>query len=108
MNILVSIIELLRWRPVNKFGMNHAVIEDDWYKGHFIPKGSVIMLNWWEIHYDENGIQTPLILSQNNIWIISSRQQITSLSQIHTSEITLHMEPVDEAALVLIWLRNRW
>ena len=39
--------EILRWRPVNKFGMTHATSEDDWYEGHFIPKGSVAVLNWW-------------------------------------------------------------
>jgi|TARA_R110002003_G_scaffold198_6_gene15462 cytochrome P450 len=39
--------EVLRWRPVNKFGMPHATSEDDWYEGHFIPKGSVAVLNWW-------------------------------------------------------------
>jgi cytochrome P450 len=33
--------EVLRWRPVNKFGMPHATTEDDWYEGYFIPKGSV-------------------------------------------------------------------
>jgi len=44
--------ETLRWRPVNKFGMPHCTSEDDWYEGFFIPKGSVIMLNWWAIHFD--------------------------------------------------------
>ena len=39
--------EVLRWRPVNKFGMPHATSEDDWFEGYFIPKGSVVMLNWW-------------------------------------------------------------
>ena len=56
---LLLIAELLRWRPVNKFGMNHAVIEDDWYKCYFIPKDSVIMLNWWAIHYDEKRYPDP-------------------------------------------------
>src|SRR2546423_9082753 len=51
--------ELLRWRPVNKFGMNHHLIEDDWFKGHFLPKDSVIMLNWWAIHYDEERYPDP-------------------------------------------------
>ena len=41
--------EVLRWRPVNKFGMTHATSEDDWYEGHFIPKGSVAVLNWWYV-----------------------------------------------------------
>lgn len=39
--------EILRWRPVNKFGMPHYTIEDDWHEGFFIPKGTVVMLNWW-------------------------------------------------------------
>lgn len=43
--------ETLRWRPVNKFGMPHYTSEDDWYEGYFIPKGSVIMLNWWYVLY---------------------------------------------------------
>ncbi|KFY79218.1 hypothetical protein V499_01753 [Pseudogymnoascus sp. VKM F-103] len=42
--------ETLRWRAVNKFGMMHATSEDDWYEGHFIPKGTVAVLNWWAIH----------------------------------------------------------
>ncbi|PYI26719.1 cytochrome P450 [Aspergillus indologenus CBS 114.80] len=42
--------ETLRWRPVNKFGMMHATSDDDWYDGYFIPKGSVVILNWWAIH----------------------------------------------------------
>jgi cytochrome P450 len=37
---------VLRWRLVNKFGMPHATSKDDWYEGYFIPKGSVVMLNW--------------------------------------------------------------
>jgi cytochrome P450 len=41
--------EVLRWRPVNKFGMPHASSEDDWYEGWFIPKGSVVVLNWWYV-----------------------------------------------------------
>lgn len=45
--VRAMIKELLRWRPVNKFGMFHATSEDDWYEGYFIPKGTVVVLNWW-------------------------------------------------------------
>lgn len=38
--------ENLRMYPPNKLGMNHATTQDDWYDGHFIPGGSVIILNW--------------------------------------------------------------
>jgi cytochrome P450 len=41
--------EVLRWRPVNKFGMMHATSEDDWYGEFFIPKGTVAVLNWWYV-----------------------------------------------------------
>lgn len=39
--------ELLRTRPPNKFGMQHYTTEDDWYNGMFIPKETVVVLNWW-------------------------------------------------------------
>ncbi|XP_014555486.1 hypothetical protein COCVIDRAFT_16919 [Bipolaris victoriae FI3] len=51
--------EVMRWRPVNKFGMPHATSEDDWYEGMFIPKGSVVVLNWWAIHYNPDLWSNP-------------------------------------------------
>ncbi|EOD46627.1 Cytochrome P450 [Neofusicoccum parvum] len=51
--------EVLRWRAVNKFGMTHASSEDDWYEGFFIPKGSVVVLNWWAIHMDPSIHSNP-------------------------------------------------
>lgn len=44
--------ETMRLRPINKFGNNHYNIEDDWYNEYFIPKGTIVMANWWYIHYD--------------------------------------------------------
>ena len=41
--------ELLRWRPVNKFGMFHASTEDDCHNGYFIPKDSIVILSWWQV-----------------------------------------------------------
>ncbi|KAM0328710.1 hypothetical protein ACHAQA_005123 [Verticillium albo-atrum] len=45
--VRAMIKEVLRWRPVNKYGMYHASTEDDWYDGYFIPKNSTVVLNWW-------------------------------------------------------------
>ena len=39
--------ETLRWRASTKIGTAHATTRDDWYKGYFIPKGAVVVLNWW-------------------------------------------------------------
>jgi cytochrome P450 len=51
--------ETLRWRPINKLGANHYATQDDWYEGMFIPKGSIIMVNWWALHYDPNRWDHP-------------------------------------------------
>ncbi|KPM40116.1 hypothetical protein AK830_g6438 [Neonectria ditissima] len=51
--------ETLRWRPVNKFGMYHASSEDSWYGEYFIPKDSVVVLNWWAIHRDPSRYAEP-------------------------------------------------
>ena len=39
--------ETMRTTPPNKIGIHHATSEDDWYEGMFVPKGSVVILNWW-------------------------------------------------------------
>ncbi|KOS22826.1 Fumitremorgin C synthase [Escovopsis weberi] len=51
--------ETLRWRASTKIGTCHATTQDDWYRGYFIPKGSVIVLNWWAIHMDEKRWKDP-------------------------------------------------
>ncbi|KAL6695447.1 cytochrome P450 [Trichoderma pleuroticola] len=51
--------ETLRWRASTKIGTCHSTTQDDWYEGHFIPKGAVIVLNWWAIHMDETRWKDP-------------------------------------------------
>jgi hypothetical protein len=51
--------EVLRWRPVLPLGVAHAITEDDVFKGHLIPKGSVIMTNVWGISRDESRYVDP-------------------------------------------------
>ena len=51
--------ETLRMRPINKFGNNHYNTEDDWYNGYFIPKGTIVMANWWSIHFDPKYYPEP-------------------------------------------------
>ncbi|EHY61263.1 hypothetical protein HRR90_009033 [Exophiala dermatitidis] len=57
--IRAIIKELLRTRPPNKFGIQHYTTEDDWYNGMFIPKGTVVVLNWWAINYDPDHWDRP-------------------------------------------------
>ncbi|CAK7218989.1 hypothetical protein SEUCBS140593_003741 [Sporothrix eucalyptigena] len=57
--VRAMIKETLRWRPVNKYGMYHSSVEDDWYQDYFIPKDSVVVLNWWAIHNDPRRYKDP-------------------------------------------------
>ncbi|KAJ7704017.1 cytochrome P450 [Mycena rosella] len=44
--------ETLRWMPVNPIGLSHRLIEDDYYEGHLIPKGSIVIANVWALNRD--------------------------------------------------------
>ncbi|KAI0088580.1 cytochrome P450 [Irpex rosettiformis] len=40
--------ELLRWRPAAPIGLPRRATEDNWYEGHFIPKGTTVIGNIWD------------------------------------------------------------
>ena len=44
---------------MNKLGQNHAVTQDDWYEGYFIPKDTIIMLNLWALNYNPEEFPEP-------------------------------------------------
>ena len=44
--------ELLRWRTVAPMALPHRVMEDDWYEGMFIPKGTICIPNIWHMNHD--------------------------------------------------------
>ncbi|KAI0628180.1 cytochrome P450 [Trametes polyzona] len=44
--------ELTRWNIVTPLALPHASVEDDQYKGYFIPKGSIMIANTWAISRD--------------------------------------------------------
>jgi len=50
--IRAMVKEALRWRPVDPLGFPHLSIEDDWYNGMFIPKGSIVVPNIWHLNRD--------------------------------------------------------
>ncbi|CAK4033461.1 O-methylsterigmatocystin oxidoreductase [Lecanosticta acicola] len=51
--------ETMRWRPVTPLAFPHALTEDDWIDGMFLPKGTVVIVNAWGMHHDENLYQNP-------------------------------------------------
>ncbi|KAF8267197.1 cytochrome P450 [Lactarius quietus] len=50
--IRAMVKEVLRWSPPLPFGIPHASSADDWYKGMFIPKGTIILPNMRVINSD--------------------------------------------------------
>jgi len=51
--------ELQRWRPVVPLAVPHRLMEDDYYGGYFLPKGSIIFPNAWAISQDEANYKDP-------------------------------------------------
>ncbi|KAG6899211.1 hypothetical protein C0993_012226 [Termitomyces sp. T159_Od127] len=46
------LLEILRFHPIGPMGIPHSVAQNDHYKGMFIPKDSVILVNLWQIAHD--------------------------------------------------------
>ncbi|KAI0049923.1 cytochrome P450 [Auriscalpium vulgare] len=44
--------EVLRWRPTVPLGIPHRLSEDDWYKGMFIPAGTICFGNIYQCNRD--------------------------------------------------------
>ncbi|KAF7333345.1 Cytochrome P450 [Mycena venus] len=44
--------EVLRWAPIAPLGVPHRLAEDDYYDGHLIPQGSIVITNMWAINRD--------------------------------------------------------
>ena len=44
--------EVLRWRPTVPFSVPHAAINEDWYEGMYIPKGTICVSNVWHCNHD--------------------------------------------------------
>ncbi|KIV90822.1 hypothetical protein PV10_05430 [Exophiala mesophila] len=51
--------ETTRWCPLSPVGVPHATVEDDVYKGMFIPKGSVVFANAYAMTHDERYYKDP-------------------------------------------------
>ena len=50
--VCAIIRETLRWRPAGPFGIPHTAIEEDWYEGMYIPKGTICISNIWHCNHD--------------------------------------------------------
>ena len=41
--------ESLRWHTVTPVGIPHRTVEDDFFRGYFVPAGSAIIANAWSV-----------------------------------------------------------
>lgn len=51
--------QVLRWRPVAPAAVPHMLTQDDTYEGFVIPKGTIVFINAWAIHMNENEYDEP-------------------------------------------------
>ncbi|KAI0094959.1 cytochrome P450 [Irpex rosettiformis] len=55
--------EALRWNPVVPLAVPHRCSTDDFYKGCYIPKDSLLVGNTWAMLHDEAAYPDPLIFN---------------------------------------------
>ncbi|KAJ3557933.1 hypothetical protein NM688_g1205 [Phlebia brevispora] len=53
------VMELLRWWPVVPLGIPRSAMEDDWYDGYFIPKGTTVIENLWAMGRNPDDFPEP-------------------------------------------------
>ena len=51
--------ETMRWRPILPLGFPHALSEDEWIDGMFLPKGTTIIVNTWGMHHNPERFPQP-------------------------------------------------
>ncbi|KAF9477799.1 cytochrome P450 [Pholiota conissans] len=51
--------EVMRWNPPLPMAGPHRVAEDDWYKGYFVPKDTVVLVNLWAMSHNEDIYPEP-------------------------------------------------
>ena len=56
----------MRWRPVTPLAFPHALAEDDWVDGMFLPKGTVVIVNAWGMHFDEERFPNPEVFDPDH------------------------------------------
>ncbi|KDR73253.1 hypothetical protein GALMADRAFT_251844 [Galerina marginata CBS 339.88] len=57
--INATVTEVLRWNSVAPTGVPHTALEDGYIAGYFIPKGSLILTNLWNMLHDPETYPDP-------------------------------------------------
>ncbi|KAK0465901.1 cytochrome P450, partial [Desarmillaria tabescens] len=57
------VLEALRWNPVAPLGVAHRTMEEDVYRGYYIPAGATVIGNVWAMLHDEKDYPNPLVFN---------------------------------------------
>ncbi|KAK0465899.1 cytochrome P450 [Desarmillaria tabescens] len=57
------VLEALRWNPVTPLGIAHRTMEEDVYRGYYIPAGATVIGNAWAMLHDEKDYPNPLVFN---------------------------------------------
>ncbi|KAG8972266.1 hypothetical protein FRC05_010209 [Tulasnella sp. 425] len=52
-------LEALRWNPPGPSGVPHRLTQDDMYNGYFIPQGTTVIANLWQMSRDPSYYPEP-------------------------------------------------
>lgn len=109
--------ETLRMRPINKFRNNHYSIEIPLVQRLLHPKNTIVIANWWAIHYDPNVYPHPeRFLPERRLdYPYSSKLRLfaTRLSHLRWSETDLYRhvsgggEPLHQCHKAVVGVRPR-
>ncbi|KAI2630045.1 putative cytochrome P450 oxidoreductase OrdA-like protein [Xylaria nigripes] len=69
-----TVREIFRWRPPLPTGFPHESTEDDTFEGYFIPKGSMLMANIWQIVHDPDFHQDPEVFRPDRFLAIDGHE----------------------------------
>ena len=84
------VLEVLRIRPILPIALPHLTSADAAIRGHFIPKGTLVIPNVWGVHHDAKMWKDPDVfdperflengnIKKNNAWMVFGAGKHTSV-----------------------------
>ncbi|KAK4989771.1 hypothetical protein LTR66_006973 [Elasticomyces elasticus] len=64
--VAATVKEAMRWRPVTPLAFPHALSEDDWVDGYFLPAGTTVIINAWGLHHDPDRFTDPEVFDPDH------------------------------------------
>lgn len=62
---MAAVWEMLRWRPISPLGLPRSTDEDIEIGGYVVPKGAVVMANFWALNMDRKRWEDPEVFNPN-------------------------------------------